>query len=347
MQHHNIITVLNKRGLLPSLFSSILLLALTTATAQKKYVFESAKMGSPFTITICTADSLKAASVAGAAFKKADTLNSILSDYIDSSEINRLSATSGSGKYVKVSPYLFNILVVANQAAKLSNGAYDVTIGPVVRLWRKARKSKIFPDKDSIADALQRTGYRYMHLDTINQSVWLEKKGMQLDVGGLGKGYVAQIALDLVRDAGFASAMVNAGGKIAIGDAPPGTPGWLIGINVPGEKQAVMQQLLVLKNTAVATSGDIYQYLDFNGKRYSHIVDPKTGIGLLHSANVTAIAPGGVTADWLATACSILSPKKAMRLIKHFNNGALLISRKEGEHIVQSSSEGFKDFIKK
>jgi len=339
--------VSNKYRLLLFLLCSVSLLSFTAAGAQKKYVFESAKMGSPFTITICAADSVKAASVANAAFKKADTLNSILSDYIDTSEINRLSATSGRGRYVKVSPYLFNILAVSNQAAILSNGAYDVTIGPVVRLWRKARKTKIFPDKDSIAAALKCVGYKYMHLDSLNQAVWLEKKGMQLDIGGLGKGYVAQIALNLVRDSGFASAMVNAGGKIAIGDAPPGTKGWVIGINVPGEKQAVMQQLLLLKNIAIATSGDIYQYLDFNGKRYSHIVDPKTGIGLLHSANVTAIAQDGVTADWLATACSILSPKKSIRLIGHFSNAALLISQKKGTSIVQLASKSFKNFIKK
>lgn len=317
------------------------------AQAQKKFVFESAKMGSPFTVTICSDDSLKAAAAAEAAFKKADTLNNILSDYVDTSEINRLSATSGQGKYVKVSPELYNILSISLQAAKLSNGDFDVTIGPVVRVWRKARKTKVFPDKDSVALALQRSGYRYMHLDSVHQSVWLEKAGMQLDIGGLGKGYVAQIALDLVKDAGFPSAMVNAGGKIVIGDAPPGARGWIIGINVPGDKQAVQQQLLVLHNTSVATSGDIYQHLDFNGVRYSHIVNPKTGIGLTHSANVTAIAPGGAVADWLATACSILPPEKSMALIKKFSGGALLITQLKNEAIVRQQSKGFENFVLK
>lgn len=315
--------------------------------AQKKFVFESAKMGSPFTVTICSNDSLKAASAANAAFKKADTLNNILSDYVDTSEINRLSATSGQGRYVKVSPELFNILSISLLAAKLSNGDFDVTIGPVVKVWRKARKTKVFPDKDSVAQAMQRCGYRYMHLDSVHQSVWLEKPGMQLDIGGLGKGYVAQIALDLIKEMGFPSAMVNAGGKIVIGDAPSGAKGWIIGINVPGEKQAIQQQLLVLKNTSVATSGDIYQYLDFNGTRYSHIVNPKTGIGLTHSANVTAIAPGGAVADWLATACSILPANKSMALIKRFNGGALLITQMKNETIERQQSKGFENFVLK
>lgn len=323
------------------------ILVLQKAPAQKKYVFESAKMGSPFTITICANDSAKAARAASAAFKKADTLNAMLSDYIDSSEINKLSATAGQGRYVPVSSELFNILYISIQAAQLSRGSYDVTIGPVVALWRKARKSKTFPQKDSIKAALQKVGYQYLHLDSLHQSVWLEKPGMRLDIGGLGKGFVAQIALNLLNDSGFASAMVNAGGKIVLGDAPPGTEGWLIGINVPGEKQAVMQQLLVLKNTAVATSGDVYQNLEFNGKKYSHIVNPKTGIGLTRSSNVTAIAPGGAVADWLATACSILSPKKAFALIKQFTNGALLVTRNKNGRIWHRQSPGFQKFMYK
>ncbi len=323
------------------MYIAFALLFVKTGAAQKKYVFESAKMGSPFTITICGTDSAKAALAADAAFKKADSLNNILSDYIDSSEINRLSTTAGQGRYVQVSPTLYDILALSQAAAALSHGSYDITIGPVVKLWRKARKTNTFPNKDSIALALQRTGYGYLHLDSANRTVWLEKAGMQLDVGGLGKGFVAQIALNLIRDAGFGAAMVNAGGKIAIGDAPPGTQGWLIGINVPEEKQFVMQQLLVLKNTAVATSGDVYQNLVFNGKKYSHIVNPKTGIGLTHSSNVTAIAPGGAIADWLATACSILPPKKALALIRQFSSGALLITKNKKGRIWHRESEGF------
>lgn len=326
---------------------AVMFLFIRQSHAQHKYIFEQPKMGSPFTITICADDSLAAAHAADIAFKKADTLNTLLSDYIDSSEINRLSATSGQGRYVKVSAYLFNILAEGQRAAILTHGAYDVTIGPVVKLWRKARKTNTFPEKDAIDEALQRTGYKYMHLDSTNQSVWLEKKGMQLDVGGLGKGYVAQLALDELARLGYPASMVNAGGKIAIGDAPPGTKGWIIGINVPGEKQAVMQQLLLLKNIAIATSGDIYQHLDFNGKRYSHIVNPKTGIGLTHSANVTAIAAGGVIADWLATACSILSPKKSLALIKHFTGGALLITRNENEVITHKQSADFENYLLK
>jgi len=198
----------------------ILFLFCFRLAAQNKYVFEEPKMGSPFTITIYTGDSIKAALIATKGFQLADSLNNILSDYVDSSEINRLSASSGKNKYVPISAPLFDIIKRAQTAAELSNGAYDITIGPVVKLWRKARKAKTFPDKDSLQIALQKTGYKYVHLDRVHQSIYLEKAGMQLDVGGLGKGFVAQAALNLIQQNGFNSAMVNAGGKIVAADGP-------------------------------------------------------------------------------------------------------------------------------
>ena len=331
-------------------FLSLLLLLVLdekTANGQQKYIFEQPKMGSPFTITIYCNDSLAAAAAADAAFRKADTLNALFSDYIDSSELNRLSATSGQGRYVVVSAPLFNILQRSVEAARLSKGSYDITIGPVVKLWRQARKRKVFPDADTLKAALKRTGYRYLHLDTLHHSVWLEKPGMQLDLGGLGKGFVAQAALDLLEDNGFHAAMVNAGGKIVIGESPPGKQGWMIGINAPGEKEKILPGLLLLQHIAIATSGDIYQYVELNGKRYSHIVNPRTGIGLTHSRNVTAIAADGAEADWLATACSILSLRKSLQLIRHFPGAALFITENKNGKIIHKSSPGFRNYLMK
>jgi len=326
------------------------------AWGQKKYTFERPAMGSPFTITVVADDSLAAARAAAAAFRLTDTLNGILSDYVDSSEINRLSATSGQGRFITVSPPLFDILRRAQEAARLSKGCYDITIGPVVRLWRKARKTGIPPTREQIAAALLHTGYRYLHLDTANHSVWLEKPGMQLDVGGLGKGFVAQAALRRIGEMGFSVVMVNAGGKIVTGLAP-GTsekgvnglgagagPGWIIGINAPGEKERLLPTLLSLREMAVATSGDIYQYMEWRGRRYSHIIDPRTGIGLTRSRNVTAIAADGTTADWLATACSILTYRQALRLVRHFPGAALLITEMKQGEIIQKSSINFKKY---
>jgi len=321
------------------------LLAALPAFSQKKYSFTQPAMGSPFTIVIATDDSLAAVRAAEDGYRLVDTLNHILSDYIDSSEINRLSATSGQGRYVKVSPPLFDILTRAQTAALLSHGSYDITIGPVVRLWRKARKAGIPPAEGEIAVALQRCGYRYLHLDPSARSVWLEKTGMQLDVGGLGKGFVAQAVLDRLSAVGFTHAMVNAGGKIVTGPPPAGQAGWIIGINSPGEKEQLLPIYLSLDKMSVATSGDIYQYLEWKGRRYSHIIDPRTGIGLTRRRNVTAIASDGTLADWLATACSILGYRQSLRLIRHFPGAALLVTEKKRGRIIQKSSVIFNHYL--
>ena len=316
-----------------------------SALAQKKYSFTKSAMGSPFTITIATGDSLAAARAVGEAYGLVDSLVSSLSDYIDSSEINRLSATSGQGRYIPVSPPLFDILYQAQTAARLTNGRYDITIGPVVRLWRRARKTGIPPAKNEIAAAMRHCGYRYLHLDTVHHSVWLERPGMQLDVGGLGKGFVAQAVLDRLRAAGLTTAMVNAGGKIVTGIPPAGQAGWVIGINAAGEKERLLSIYLSLDRMSVATSGDIYQYMIWKGRRYSHIIDPRTGLGLTRRRNVTAIAADGTTADWLATACSILPYRQSIRLLKHFPGAALLVTEKKQERIIQKSSPIFNHYL--
>ncbi|MDB5000685.1 MAG: FAD:protein transferase [Mucilaginibacter sp.] len=313
-------------------------------TLPKKYIFEEPKMGSPFTITICCIDSVAASKAANAAFIKADELNGILSDYLDNSEINRLSASSGKGKYMPVSAPLFDILERSLEAACLSGGNYDVSIGPLVKLWRQARKTKILPNGDSLRSARQKTNYKYIHLDTVNHAVWLEKAGMKLDIGGLGKGFVAAAVLEVLKKNGFFCAMVNAGGKIVIGQPPAEAAGWLIGINAPGEKEAILPHLLLLSEMAVATSGDIYQYVEFNGKRYSHIINPKTGKGLTIRRNVTAIAKDGTTADWLATACSVLPLAKSFQLIKKIPGAALLITENRNGKIYSKSSPNFKNY---
>jgi thiamine biosynthesis lipoprotein len=327
------------------LLLTICVLSASQVFGQTKYTFERPEMGSPFTITIYGTDSLAVAAAAEAAFDTAEKLNACLSDYIDSSEIRRLSATSGQHRWVHVSPPLFDILQRSLEAAKLSDGSYDITIGPVVRLWRQARTTHQFPDSAALKLALTRTGYRYLHLDTLSHSVMLDKEGMQLDIGGLGKGFVAQAALDLIRRKGYAVVMVNAGGKIVTGDVPPGKKGWIIGINAPEEKDVLLPSFLLLKEMAVATSGDIYQYVELNGKRYSHIVDPRTGIGLTERRNVTALAPDGTEADWLATACSVLSWRKSLQLIRRLPGTALLVTEMKNGKITSKSSPGFKNYL--
>lgn len=325
------------------LLATLLLLPLLHAAAQP-YRFTMPKMGSPFIITIYGNDSAKAASAAGAAFAQVDSLNMLFSDYADSSELNRLSNTSGSGRYVPVSPLLYDILERSVVAAKRSSGSYDITIGPVVKLWRKTKKQKTVPDSAALHAALQHCGYRFIHLNTQTHQVFLQQPGMQLDLGGIAKGYAAQYVVNYLQSLGFASVMADAGGDLAMGAPPPGHQGWHIGINLPEQTDELLPQQLQLQHQAVATSGDVYQYIAYKGKKYSHIIDPKTGMGVTFQRNVTTIAPDGATADWLATACSILSVRASMQLIAQTRGAALLITEIRAGRLVQFRSPNFKQY---
>jgi len=247
---------------------------------------------------------------------------------------------------VPVSPYLYDIIYQSKKAAQQSRGTFDITIGPLSRLWRKARREKAFPSKTEVATAKAATSMDKIVLDTVARKVKLLQPGMQLDLGGIGKGYVAQAVVDYLKKAGIRQVLADAGGDIVCGDAPPGKKGWTIAINVPGEKAEFLQKNIILQNGAVATSGDVYQYMEHEGRRYAHIIDPRTGYGVTFQRNVTVIAANGALADWLATASSILPVCKAKRLAKK-QNAALLITQKRKGRLKSTTTQSFVQYWSK
>lgn len=169
---------------------------------------------------------------------------------------------------------------------------------------------------------------------------------MQLDLGGIAKGETAQRAYDCLFSLGFPYSLLDAGGDIVAGSVPPGVEGWRVAINLPGSEELMKQQLL-LQNNAVTTSGDLYQYVEFNGKRYSHIIDPFTGYALTNSRNVTVISDKGINADWLTKACSILPIKKAMKLISQYPSTEVQIAILENGKPAFYRSPGFEKYFNK
>ncbi|MFN8349652.1 MAG: FAD:protein FMN transferase [Spirosomataceae bacterium] len=286
----------------------------SAAAQTKRYTFEKGLMGSPFKLVFYTSDDSLAQKAAQNAFKRIEQLNEIMSDYADGSEINRLSARSGSGEWVPVSKDLFAILAISQEISQKTNGAFDCTIGPVVQVWRRAVRQRVFPTKQEIREAKAKIGYRKMKLDTVGQKVLLTQPGMRLDIGGLGKGFAAEEAVKVLKTYGITSAMMDAGGKIVLTDAPPGAKGWKIVISNGSDSLKTLE----LANTTLATSGPTYRHLDFNGVRYSHIVDPKTGIGLRFHVRTTVIASDGTVSDALATAFSVSGIRKSKKLLKYF-----------------------------
>jgi thiamine biosynthesis lipoprotein len=270
-------------------------------------------MGTLVRLVLFAADRPSASAAARAAFDRVAELDAALSDYRDSSEVSRLARAAG-GPPVPVGPDLFAVLERAQDVGRRSGGAFDVTVGPLVRLWRRTLRTGDWPDPARRAEALSCVGSDKMHLDPAARTVLLDRPGMRIDLGGIAKGYAGDQALRVLRARDVSSALVAVGGDVVAGDAPPGEAGWVVVVE-PDEPTRAGERLL-LRQAAVSTSGDSQQWVERDGVRYSHILDPRTGIGLTGRRRATVVAREGVTADGLATAACVLGPAEAVALVE-------------------------------
>ena len=291
-------------------------LARSSAFALERFVYERAEMGVPFRISLYAANETVAQTAAEAAFDRVTVLNSIFSDYDSDTELSRLSHSSGQGKQVPVSSDLWRILEKSQTLASQTDGAFDITVGPLVNLWRRSRRKHEFPPEKLLAQMRARVGFKNLILDPSRKTAELRVPEMRLDLGAIAKGYAADEALKVLRARGAARALVAASGDMAVGDPPPDADGWRIEVAALDAPDAPPPEIVHLKNCGIATSGDVFQHVEIDGVRYSHIVDPRTGIGLTDHALVTIIAPDCTTADGVATAVSVLGPNKGMTFVE-------------------------------
>ncbi len=295
-------------------------------------------MAVPIKLVFYALDRDSANRAAESVFQRLKQLNGELSDYDPESELRRLCDTAGEGKAVPVSEDLWRVLVHAQALSERSHGAFDVTVGPVVRVWRLARQFKKMPPQDLLDRMRQLVGYQTVRLVPEKRAVELTKRGMRLDLGGIAKGFAMDEALVVLRRHRITQAMIHAGGDVALGDPPPDKPGWTIGI-APREPQGPPAFYMSLSRCGVSTSGDKWQYVDLGGKRYSHVVDPKTGLGLTDRCMVTVVAPDGITADGLSKAVGVLGPAKGLELVdKTPGASAYIVRAPEGKLEVHQSS---------
>lgn len=290
-----------------------------------RFQYTEVHMGMQARIVVYAQKEKAARAAAVAAFRRIAKLDAIMSDYRADSELRRLCERAGKGP-VKVSTDLFRVLTRAQELAERSRGAFDVTCGPVVALWRQARRTGALPTEKDRATALELVGWRNMVLHPGRREVELRIPGMRLDLGGIAKGFACDAALQELRKRGLNSAMVEMGGDIALGDPPPGKLGWEI--EIPNAADPV-DRWQHLRNVAVSTSGDTEQFVEIGGVRYSHIVDPRTGIGLTSRLSVTVIAPRGELSDALSTAISVLGEKDGVELARRYKVSAVYTRRAE------------------
>ncbi len=321
------------------MFFTAILAAAGRAAELQRFAYEKAAMGVPFRVTLYASDEATAKVAAEAAFDRVAVLNAIFSDYDPDSELSRLSHTSGQGRAVPVSRELFHVLERAQALAECTDGAFDITCGPLVNVWRRARRKQELPSDVLLAEMRARVGWRNLRLDPAAQTAQLLTEEMRLDCGALAKGRAVDEALAVLKERGITSALVAGSGDMAASEAPPGQEGWKVEVAALDVAGAPAPQVVLLKHRAIATSGDIFQRVEIGGLRYSHIVDPRTGIGLTDHSLVSVLAPDCLTADSLATAVSVLGPERGMKLIEETPGVAARILRMPGEKIevVESS----------
>ena len=303
--------------------------AFISVAQENRYTYSMQKMGSPFNLVIYAEAKQLADSAASQSFKLIDSINIICSDYDRSAELFKLRYAV-VGKPIKVSSILMELLCTASQAYKDSYGSFDITVGPLSRLWRNARTSQLFPTATAINEARKCIGFNKIQIDSSAQTITFLQPNMQLDMGGIAKGYAADKVLALLQSFGITNALVDAGGDMVAFGKPSQKKGWRVGVNIPGQQEALWKRKLILSNKAVATSGDAYQYMLHNGKKYAHIIDARTGYGVTFQRNVTVVSPSATTADWLATACSILTLSQVKILAKKYKSEVLITTLQNG-----------------
>jgi thiamine biosynthesis lipoprotein len=309
----------------------------------QRFEFNEPHMGTRCRIVLYAEDETVAAKGASAAFDRIRFLDDTMTDYRDASELMRLCQKAG-GPPTPVSPELFFVLKKSLDVSERSDGAFDVTVGPIVRLWRRARRQKEMPEPKKLAEALELVGWQKMHLNEEKRTVELTKKGMLLDLGGIAKGYAADEALAVLRRHGVQNALAALGGDIAVMGAPPGTDGWTIGIAPLESPDKPPSRQLILRDAAISTSGDAEQFVEINGTRYSHIVDPKTGLGLTGHRSVTVVARKGIDADSLTKVVSVLGPERGMPILDAIDGVACLsLEMTKDGGVVAHESKRWKD----
>lgn len=304
-------------------------------------------MGTLFRLQLFAPDEDCATRAAGRAFEEAHRLDRMLSDYHPESELMKL-CRKPAGVAHDVPDELFEVLAESVRLHRLSAGAFDVTIGHLTKEWRRAARRGKLPDERRLGLALSVQGGAAIGLRERERKVVLSKPGMLLDLGGIAKGYAADRMLDVLVAEGCPMAIVSAGGDLRVGAAPPGSDGWEVVLRPFGAGEEGGKALRVaVEHCAVSTSGSVHQFVEIEGHRYSHMVDPVTGLGIDPGLACTVLADRARESDPLATAFCILGVDKGLALAEKLEVELLFAITRDaegraGERVVYlEGSEGF------
>ncbi|WP_459470759.1 FAD:protein FMN transferase [Aquirufa beregesia] len=314
--------MMNKKSLLITV--CLLCCGFLTQAQWIKYRFETARMGSPFRIIVSCQDSVGLSQTIQKAQALAENLEMQLSDYQANSDLSQVNHRAGTGQFYPIQEPFRAILKESLLAYRHSGGNLNIFIGRLVAAWRIARKTQLMPEQELLQKWVKALQSPCLEFNTDSSAIRLLNSACQLDVGSIGKGFVAQRVLDYLVKSGYPYALVDAGGKVSASQVNPQGDAWKVGLELPNSKK-VSTDFLEIKHQSIASSGKTYQQVEIAGKNYSHVLDPQTGIGLEHARSATAIAPDGARADWIATAATIMELEELKVMLQRFPQVQVLV----------------------
>lgn len=297
-------------------------------------------MGTYLMVTVYALDEAEGRQAIAAAIARVEEVEAATSHFRDTSDLSRLNRAAG-GPPIPISRHLWTVLRRSAEISEETGGALDVTVGPLMTLWRKTWRKGRMPSEADTAAAKALVDYKAVRLDPTEPRAQLLKAGMQLDLGAIAKGYAADQALAVLRERGIPAALVDLGGNVAAYGAPPGRAAWLVGIRDPANPDKILPKPIKLRDQGVATSGDYEQFALVAGRRYSHILDPRSGKPIEGMTSVTVVAPDGMTADGYSTALSVMGPEQAIAFAERRKDIEVMVIFQRDGHTHTLRSKGF------
>lgn len=280
-----------------------------------------------------------------AAFAEFKHLHDLTNNFDENSQVSQINQQAGKNK-VPADPKLFEIIKLSNELSEKLDSVFDITVGPLTELWGIGRKGEFVPTQEEVNRVLPLVNYKLIQLDEANQSVFLSKEGMKLDLGGIAKGYAVDKAIEILKNKGIESALINAGGDVrVIGKKPDGAP-WRIGVQHPRNNEGMIGALSLSQWDNMETSGDYQRFFMKDGERYSHILDPRTGRQPRSITSVTIVGGSSGDDDVLSTVLFIVGPERGMELLKQFPGTEAIFMTNEGKTVITPGLEGKIDMEK-
>lgn len=303
-------------------------LNLQAQIAHKRKLF---LLGSPFEITVVAKDTLDAKIYIDHGINEVRRIEHLISDWIPTTLISEINRNAGI-KPVKVTPELYDLVERAIKISELTSGAFDISYASMDKIWYFDGSMKAMPTDEAIKKSVAKIGYKNIILDPKSQTIFLKFEGMKLGLGGIGQGYIADKVYELLLSEGCTSGLINVSGDIkAWGKQPNGEP-WTVGIINPVNKNKVFATFPLI-DSAVETSGSYEKFVTFNGKRYSHIIDPRTGYPATGVVSVSVFAKQTEVADALATGIFVLGVEVGLNLVNQLKGiGCIMVDENGKVH---------------